>query len=84
MTQRLPTDPPSTIAPTEAEVRAFDLENQDALTEADQPEGTPDERRKEAIRRAAYERYVRRGATPGSDVEDWLEAEREVNEKADR
>ena len=30
------------------------------------------------IRRRAYERYVTRGDTPGSDVEDWYAAEREV------
>lgn len=32
--------------------------------------------RDEAIRQAAYEAYLRREGTAGSDVEDWLEAER--------
>jgi hypothetical protein len=32
------------------------------------------------IRRRAYERYVARGGGPGSDVEDWCAAERELRE----
>src|SRR5690349_3002895 len=32
------------------------------------------------IRRRAYERYLSRGDGPGSDVEDWCAAEREVYE----
>jgi hypothetical protein len=33
------------------------------------------------IRRRAYELYQQRGAAPGSDVEDWLAAEREVRQR---
>ena len=32
----------------------------------------------EEIRRRAYELYLERGSTPGSESEDWLIAEREV------
>ena len=30
------------------------------------------------IRRRAYHRYLERGGAPGSDFDDWLEAEREL------
>ena len=30
------------------------------------------------IRRRAYELYVERGGEPGRDIEDWLQAEREL------
>ena len=32
----------------------------------------------ETVRRRAYERFISRGDGPGSDVDDWLEAERDV------
>jgi HSP20 family molecular chaperone IbpA len=32
----------------------------------------------EAVRRRAYELFEARGCTPGSDMEDWLQAEREL------
>ncbi len=32
----------------------------------------------EAVRKRAYELYLKRGATHGSDQADWLEAERQV------
>lgn len=35
----------------------------------------------EEIRRRAYEIYVERGSTPGSESEDWLTAEREVRSR---
>jgi hypothetical protein len=34
--------------------------------------------REEEIRRRAYELYLERGEEPGHDVEDWLQAEREL------
>jgi hypothetical protein len=34
----------------------------------------------EEVRRRAYERYLSRGDAPGSEVDDWLEAEREVRD----
>jgi hypothetical protein len=34
--------------------------------------------REEKIRRRAFEIYVERGREPGYDVEDWLQAEREL------
>jgi hypothetical protein len=33
------------------------------------------------IRRRAYELYLQRGSTPGSESEDWLTAEREVRRR---
>jgi hypothetical protein len=35
----------------------------------------------EEIRNRAHEIYERRGREPGHDVDDWLEAERELREK---
>ena len=39
---------------------------------------TPDSTREHEIRRRAHEIYVERGREPGYDVEDWLQAEREL------
>ena len=36
--------------------------------------------REENIRRRAYEIYLERGGEPGHDLEDWLQAERELTE----
>ncbi len=35
----------------------------------------------EEIRRRAYELYQQRGAKPGSEREDWLDAEREIRQR---
>jgi len=40
------------------------------------------ERRHKDIEAAAYLKAERRGFTPGHEMEDWLEAEREVDEAA--
>jgi hypothetical protein len=37
---------------------------------------------REFIQRRAYEIYVRRGQSPGHELEDWLQAEREVKTTA--
>jgi len=34
--------------------------------------------REQEIRNRAYEIYLQRGAQPGHEVEDWLQAEREL------
>jgi hypothetical protein len=34
--------------------------------------------REERIRRRAYEIYLRRGNQPGSEIDDWLQAEEEI------
>ena len=54
-------------------------------TESTQPETLVEERevllrsaREEEIRNRAYEIYLQRGGQPGSELEDWLQAEREV------
>ena len=46
-----------------------DAQEQDRLLDAS---------REEDIRRRAYEIYLERGEEPGRDVEDWLQAEREL------
>ena len=38
----------------------------------------PHSTREQEIRNRAYEIYLRRGAQPGHEVEDWLQAEREL------
>lgn len=41
-------------------------------------DGLVDSLREEEIRRRAYEIYLGRGEEPGHEIEDWLEAEREL------
>ena len=54
-------------------------------TEATQPETAVEERevllrstREEEIRNRAYEIYLQRGGQSGHELEDWLQAEREL------
>jgi hypothetical protein len=37
--------------------------------------------REEEIRRRAYELYLGRGEQPGSELDDWFQAERELEDK---
>jgi Protein of unknown function (DUF2934) len=37
----------------------------------------------ERIRRRAYEFYLQRGNQPGSELDDWLQAEEEIRNAAD-
>lgn len=43
--------------------------------------GFPPERRRELILEAAYFRAEARGFAPGGDLDDWLDAEAEVDER---
>ena len=63
--------PPPIAVPTEAEERAADLEQEDAAAR---------QVREERIRQAAYARYEHRGSEPGHAEEDWLDAERRVDQ----
>jgi hypothetical protein len=48
-------------------------------TEAGKEEGSVvNSAREQEIRRRAYEIYLERGEEPGHDLEDWLQAEREL------
>ena len=38
--------------------------------------------REQEIRNRAYEIYLQRGAQPGYEVEDWLQAEREITSQS--
>lgn len=44
----------------------------------DERPNPPDEHRQSRLSARAYQRYLDRGAEDGHDVEDWLEAEREM------
>ena len=48
------------------------------VTATDEREGLLHTSRVQEIRNRAYEIYLQRGAQPGYDVEDWLQAEREL------
>ena len=43
-----------------------------------QKEELLDSTREQAIRNRAYEIYLQRGGQPGDEVDDWLQAEREL------
>ena len=43
-----------------------------------------DSTRGDKIRRRAYEIYLERGSGPGRELEDWLQAERELTTDADQ
>jgi len=38
----------------------------------------------ELVQQRAYELYVQRGQESGHELEDWLQAEREISEKQER
>lgn len=50
------------------------------LNEVARKEIVPSEPTFEEVRQRAYELYLFRGEKPGSALEDWLEAERELRE----
>lgn len=57
---------------------AVDSVKTGAMPEADvagRPNGKPTE---DEVRVRAYHRYLERGATPGNDLGDWVEAEKEL------
>ncbi len=49
-----------------------------------QAEPRPGTEDRSAIARRAYERFMARGGAHGHDLEDWLEAERELHRKLGR
>jgi len=58
--------------------RVVDSVKTGAMPESDvtgRPNGHPTE---DEVRVRAYHRYLERGAADGSDVQDWVEAEREL------
>ena len=42
------------------------------------PPAPPEPMLEQAIRLRAYELYIKRGKTPGHDLDDWLQAEAEL------
>ena len=65
--------PPPIVVPTQAEARAAALEQDEAASR---------QNRDARIREAAYARYQQRGSEPGHEEEDWLAAERQVDQEA--
>jgi hypothetical protein len=59
---------------------ASKAKNNDSSERAEAQEQDPslDLTREETIRRRAHEIYLDRGGEPGHDLEDWLQAEREL------
>ena len=49
-----------------------------AKTAIEEGEALLDPTREQEIRNLAYEIYLQRGAQPGDELEDWLQAEREL------
>jgi hypothetical protein len=60
---------PKTVAGTEAVKLGAEARSRDGLLSSS-PE--------EEIRRRAFEIYLGRGEEPGNEIEDWLQAEREL------
>ena len=55
-----------------------------ADTSSERADDRPTSRDEEGIRQRAYERFCERGFEHGRDLEDWLEAERELGEDSSR
>ena len=66
------------MAPKAKMSRATDLTRTGG--EAQQRDRLPQSASEQEIRRRAYEIYLERGAQPGHELEDWLQAERELTE----
>jgi hypothetical protein len=61
-----------------AEPRQPAAEPRQPAGEVDQRDRSPQAACEQEIRRRAYEIYLERGAQPGHELEDWLQAEREL------
>ena len=61
-------------------MRAKDISKADAGETLDDQTVGVNEPAREEIERRAYELYLARGEVPGFDQDDWLQAERELNE----
>ena len=48
---------------------------------AEKTEGLAHSKHEQDIRIRAYEIYLQRGGQPGNELEDWLQAERELTSK---
>jgi hypothetical protein len=68
-------------APGQAE-QAEQAEQGEQAEQTRQSEQSERSSREDAIRSAAYEAYQRRGGAPGSETDDWLEAEAELERRA--
>jgi len=58
------------------------IDSRQPVRTVDESEQSLQSTREEEIRIRAYEIYLQRGAQPGSEVEDWLQAEREFTTQA--
>src|SRR5437870_9877977 len=60
-------------------------ETSGAVQKDPSPSAEPDDaRRLERVRRKAYELYLGRGGAPGDAIDDWLEAERQIDDERSR
>ena len=60
------------------ETSASELKEQDAFASEEVRDKLPPRPSYEEIQRRAYEIYIERGGIHGQDLEDWLQAEREL------
>lgn len=67
-----PSDPPSSTEPANDQGGPL-IETDEAVDEVQRAA------REDQIRRAAYRRWQERGGEDGSELADWLDAEREVD-----
>jgi len=65
--------------PSSAASHASDGSGQQQQQQQQAMQGEDPAAREERIRNAAYDAYVRRGGEPGDEVQDWLDAESQVD-----
>lgn len=83
---RIPPSVPQDSVPSEIMEREAAGENRPTPTEVAprQDQTVRTDGRTKAIREAAYRRFEARGRVHGRDLEDWLEAEAEVESSRDK
>jgi hypothetical protein len=89
--RRAPARRTASRKPTDAAASAPDLARTEPAAQRQQvaasgakeraSRNTPNAPSPEEVRRRAYELYVRRGGTDGSDKDDWYEAERQLRSR---
>jgi hypothetical protein len=70
-------------APAAASTRAPSGVDPSAAADAESDGGSRSRTRQQEIQRIAHERFVSRGSQPGSELTDWLSAEKEVDARED-